>query len=417
MGAETVTIKKLGSHGHGICETSNGPIYVPFTLPGETVTIARIKSSGTMLSLMTSSPERVSPPCRHFGPDGENGTCGGCSLQHVAPQLYNDFKRQVVIDALRAQGLESPVAPLVNAEQGQRRRASFSARRTDKGILLGFSSPQSHHIVEINECPVLTPSLFSRLPAFRLLAGILATNNEPFRISVLETETGLDIGFTGTKPPSDKRRQALTRAAMTLKGIARISLEDEIIVEPRKPVLNISGTQLQPPPASFAQATTTAESAIAALVLQHLAGAKQVADLFSGFGTFALRLAETARVHAVEFEQPALSALDFAARNRQGLKPVSIERRDLFRRPLMARELKHFDGLVFDPPRAGAKEQAEELAGSVVPRIVAVSCNPSTLARDLATLKEGGYEIDMVTPIDQFFWSAHVEAVAFLTRR
>lgn len=417
MAAETVTITRLGGQGDGIADTATGAVFVPFTLPGEKVMIAREKNHGMVLSLLERAANRVEPLCRHFGPDGKNGTCGGCTLQHLNEETYNRFKLSLLEDALRQNQIDCPVNPLVTAATGQRRRAVLAGRRTENGILLGFSSPSSHHIVDIEECPVLADSLTSRLPAFRLLAGILAASSEPFRISVTETETGLDISFSGLKLTSDKRRQAAIRAAMTLKGIARLSIGNEIIVEPQKPVLDIDGTSLVMPPAGFAQATREAETAMAALVLKHLRSAKEVADLFSGFGTFALRLAKRARVHAVEFDQPALDALDHAARNKPGLKPVSTERRDLFRRPLLPRELKRFDGVVFDPPRAGAKEQAHELAASTVPRIAAVSCNPATLARDLKILVDGGYTIDAITPIDQFYWSPHVEAVALLSRR
>ncbi|TCT37342.1 class I SAM-dependent RNA methyltransferase [Martelella mediterranea] len=416
MAAETVTIAKLGSQGDGIAETTGGPVFVPFALPGETVMIARDKGHGTILSVLQASAKREQPSCRHFGPDGKNGTCGGCALQHVAEDDYRAFKVALVQDALTQHGIDCPVEPLVTSGPGERRRATFAGRRTEEGILLGFSSPSSHHIVSIEECPVLSPALFERLPALKLLAGILASNSDPFRIAVLETETGLDISFSGLKTPSEKRRQAAIRAAMTVKGIARLTLDDEIIVEPVKPALQIDGTKVFPPPASFAQTTERAEDAMAALVLSHLKGAKSVADLFSGFGTFALRLARKAQVHAVEFDQKALEALDYAVRNRQGLKAVSIERRDLFRRPLLPRELKGFDAVVFDPPRAGAKEQAEELARSKVSRIAAVSCNPATLARDLRILIEGGYRVESVTPVDQFYWSPHVEAVALLKK-
>ncbi|WP_180901128.1 class I SAM-dependent RNA methyltransferase [Martelella soudanensis] len=416
MAAETVTIEKLGAKGDGIVSTPDGPVFVPFALPGERITIARHKSSGTMLALLEPAAERVAPACRHFGPDGKNGTCGGCTLQHLAAAPYQAFKRQVVIDALAANGLDCPVDPLVTAAPGQRRRATFSARRTEGRIVLGFSSPESHHIVEIEECPVLSPALFSRLPALRLLAGILATGTDPFRIAVLDTETGLDIGFSGLKPPSEKRRQAATRAVIAVKGIARLTYEDEIIVEPVRPVLDIAGTKVNPPPSGFAQATLEAEEVMAGLVAKHLKSARHVADLFSGYGTFALRLAAKSKVHAVEFDAPALAALDVAVRNRQGLKAVTSERRDLFRRPLLPRELAGFDGAVFDPPRAGAREQAEELARSKVAKIAAVSCNPATLGRDLRLLVDGGYRIERVIPIDQFLWSSHVEAIALLSR-
>ncbi|TNB47835.1 class I SAM-dependent RNA methyltransferase [Martelella lutilitoris] len=417
MAAETFEIERLGSQGDGIAAHAQGPVFIPFTLPGEKVKVAREKSKAVMLSLLEAAPERIAPACRHFGPDGENGTCGGCSLQHLERSAYDAFKRRVVIDALSAHGIDCPVAPLVTSGPGERRRASFAGRRTENGILLGFSSPESHHIVAIEECPVLSPALLARLPALKLLAGILVSTSDPFRVAVMETETGLDISFAGIKAPSEKRRQAATRAVMTVKGIDRLAIGDEIIVEPVKPELNLSGTRVFPPPASFAQATLGAEAAMTDLVVRHLRGSKRVADLFSGFGTFALRLAAKSRVHAVEFDGPALTALDHAVRNRQGLKQVTTERRDLFRRPLLPRELAPFDGVVFDPPRAGAKEQAEELARSNVARIVAVSCNPQTLGRDLSILGDGGYSIDTVVPVDQFFWSAHVEAVACLSRK
>ena len=199
-------------------------------------------------------------------------------------------------------------------------------------------------------------------------------------------------------------------------GIARVSVEGEIIVEPHKPVLDIGGVQVVLPPGSFTQATVRAEQAMADLVTAHLAKSKRVVDLFAGLGTFALRLARKSAVHAVEFDAPALAALDYGARHAQGLKPISIERRDLFRRPMQPLDLKNFDGLCFDPPRAGADQQCREIVRSKIQKIAAVSCNPVTLARDLRILIDGGYKLKSVTPIDQFLWSSHVEAVALLER-
>nr|WP_272211880.1 hypothetical protein [Marinicella sp. W31]MDC2877770.1 hypothetical protein [Marinicella sp. W31] len=246
MAAETFVIERLGSQGDGVAAGADGPVYIPFALPGEKVTVAREKSKAMMLSLLDASAERIEPTCRHFGPDGENGTCGGCSLQHLERSSYDTFKRQVVIDALAAHGIDCPVAPMVPSGPGERRRASFAGRRTENGILLGFSSPESHHIVAIEECPVLTPALFARLPALKLLAGILVSTSEPFRIAVMETETGLDISFSGLKTPSEERRQAATRAVMTVKGIARLTIGDEILVEPTKPELDLAGTRVLP---------------------------------------------------------------------------------------------------------------------------------------------------------------------------
>ena len=416
MSTETVTIEKLGAQGDGIASNAGGPVYVPFSLPGETVAIARVKSQGTIMSITTPSPDRQEPPCRHFGPDGLNGTCGGCTLQHLADAPYRAFKRQLVIDALKSKGLTPAVGEIVPARPGERRRVVFAARKTEKDMLIGFNQAESHHIVAIEECPISSAGIIARLPAIRAIAASLATNTEPFRISVLETLSGLDISVDEVKKLSDPQRRKAVETVLSLRGIARVSLNGEILIEPSKPLVDFGGIQVSPPPGGFTQATKPAEQAMAELVLAHIGKAKRIADLFAGAGTFSLQLARIGRVHAVEAEAKALAALDHAARNTQGLKPVSVEKRDLFRRPLMTQEFKPFDAVVFDPPRAGAEFQCKELARSGVKKIAAVSCNPLTLARDLAILVEGGYRITGVTPIDQFLWTSHVEVVATLEK-
>ena len=416
MSTETVTIEKLGAQGDGIASSAGGPVYVPFSLPGETVAIARVKSQGTIMSITTPSPDRQEPPCRHFGPDGVNGTCGGCTLQHMADAPYRAFKRQLVIDALKSKGLTPEVGEIVPARPGERRRVVFAARKTEKDMLIGFNQAESHHIVAIEECPISSAGIIARLPAIRAIAASLATNAEPFRISVLETLSGLDISVDEVKKLSDPQRRKAVETVLSLRGIARVSLNGEILIEPSKPLVDFGGIQVSPPPGGFTQATKPAEQAMAQLVLAHVGKAKRIADLFAGAGTFSLQLAWIGRVHAVEAEAKALAALDHAARNTQGLKPVSVEKRDLFRRPLMTQEFKPFDAVVFDPPRAGAEFQCKELARSGVKKIAAVSCNPLTLARDLAILVEGGYRITGVTPIDQFLWTSHVEVVATLEK-
>ncbi|MGO7211027.1 class I SAM-dependent RNA methyltransferase [Rhizobium ruizarguesonis] len=416
MSTETVTIEKLGAQGDGIASSAGGPVYVPFSLPGETVAIARVKSQGTIMSITTPSPDRQEPPCRHFGPDGVNGTCGGCTLQHMADAPYGAFKRQLVIDALKSKGLTPEVGEIVPARPGERRRVVFAARKTEKDMLIGFNQAESHHIVAIEECPISSAGIIARLPAIRAIAASLATSAEPFRVAVLETLSGLDISVDEVKKLSDPQRRKAIETALSLRGVARVSLNGEILVEPSKPMVEFGGVQVSPPPGGFTQATKPAEEALAELVTAHAGKAKRIADLFAGAGTFSLRLARIGRVHAVEAEAKALAALDHAARNTQGLKPVTIEKRDLFRRPLMTQEFKPYDVVVFDPPRAGAEFQCQELARSGVKKIVAVSCNPLTLARDLAILVEGGYRITGVTPIDQFLWTSHVEVVATLEK-
>lgn len=416
MSTETVTITRLGAQGDGIANGADGPLYVPFTLPGETVAVARVKNHGTLMSITSPSPDRQEPPCRHFGPDGVNGTCGGCTLQHLSDAPYRDFKRQLVIDALKFKSLTPEVGALVAAHPGERRRVVFAARRTEKEMLIGFNQAESHHIVAIAECPMASATIISKLPAIRTVAAALAVSSEAFRIAVLETPSGLDLAIEGIKGLSDRQRRGAIETVLGARGIARVSLDGEILVEPIKPLIDFGGVQVSPPPGAFVQATKPAEEAMAELVLAHVGKAKRIADLFAGAGTFSLRLARIGRVHAVEGDDRALAALDQAARKTQGLKPVTVEKRDLFRRPLMAQELKAYDAVVFDPPRAGAEFQCKELARSAVKTIAAISCNPLTLARDLAILVEGGYRIKAVTPIDQFLWTAHVEVVATLER-
>lgn len=416
MSTETVTIEKLGAQGDGIAGSAAGPVYVPFSLPGETVAIARVKSQGTIMSITTPSPDRQEPPCRHFGPDGVNGTCGGCTLQHLADAPYRAFKRQLVVDALKSKGLTPDVGEIVPARPGERRRVVFAARKTEKDMLIGFNQAESHHIVAIEECPISSAGIIARLPAIKAIAAALATSAEPFRVAVLETLSGLDIAADDIKKLSDPQRRKAIETVLGLRGIARVTVNGEILVEPAKPLIDFGGVEVSPPPGGFAQATKPAEEAMAELVLAHAGKAKRIADLFAGTGTFSLRLARIGRVHAVEAEATALAALDQAARKTQGLKPVSVEKRDLFRRPLMTQEFKPFDMVVFDPPRAGAEFQCTELARSGVKKIAAVSCNPLTLARDLQILVEGGYRITGVTPIDQFLWTSHVEVVATLEK-
>jgi 23S rRNA (uracil1939-C5)-methyltransferase len=415
MSAETVTIASLGAKGDGVVHGPNGPLFVPFALPGETVSIARVKNEGTIMSIANPSADRVEPPCKHFGPYGVGGICGGCSLQHMAKPAYNAFKRQELIDALKSKGIEAPVGEIFEAHPHQRRRLVFTVRRRDTGLVIGYMQAETHHVVPVEECPIASDGLISRLDALKIIAK--AANSEHFRMTVTETTTGLDISLDGLRGGlGDRERRAVSDAVIKLKGIARVSANGEIVIEPHKPLLDFGGARVVLPPGGFTQATQEAEEHMAALAVAHVGKAKKVVDLFSGVGTFALRLARASSVLAVEADEKAVKSLDFAARNTQGLKPLTVERRDLFRRPLMTSEFKGFDAVVFDPPRAGAEAQCAELARSQVKKVVAISCNPLTLARDLSILISGGYRVDQVTPIDQFLWSPHVEAVATLSK-
>lgn len=417
MSTETLTIHALGAEGDGICNTSDGPVYVPFALPGEKVAVARVKNTGTIMSITTPAKERIEPLCRHFGPDGQGGICGGCTLQHMEKSAYNAFKHARVVAALKSQGIDVPVNALVEAHPGQRRRLVYSVRKRDNDIVFGFMQASSHHVVSVEDCPITSPGIMGRLDVLKAICRAIAPGSDHFRMTVTETLSGLDLSLDGVRGGvKDRERRALSDTVLKHKSIARVAVNGEIVIEPQKPELDFNGVKVHLPPGAFTQATVEAENTMAELVLTHLGKARKVADLFAGIGTFALRMARQAQVLAVESDEKAIKALDAAARATQGLKPIKAERRDLFRRPMMAMELKGLDAVVFDPPRAGAEAQSIELAKSGVKTIIAVSCNPLTLARDLSILIKGGYRVDSITPIDQFLWSTHVEVVAVMVK-
>ncbi|MEP9397078.1 class I SAM-dependent RNA methyltransferase [Mesorhizobium sp. KR2-14] len=402
-------IARLGAQGDGVADTPEGPLFIPFALPGETVTAAREKDRGTLMAVLEESPLRVEPPCRHFT------ECGGCALQHLEQQAYLDWKRGKIVQALKSRGLDVEVAATVPCAPHSRRRATFSVRRTEAGMLLGYNRAYSHHIIDIEECPIVEPQIEAALQMLRQLATLICHTQQAFHLTVTHTDSGLDVAAQDAGKLEDKARRAISAFAIR-EGLARVSVDGEIIVEPKKPAVSFGDVSVAPPPGGFLQAVASAEAVMAELVCGHLKKAKKVVDLFAGAGAFALRLAAKSEVHAVEGDAAALAALDRGFRFGSGLKRVVIEKRDLFRRPLTFKELGAYDGLAFDPPRAGAEDQCKQIAKSDVPLVAAVSCNPATLGRDLRILVDGGYKLTSVTPVDQFLWSPHVEAVALLEK-
>ncbi|MEQ1950870.1 class I SAM-dependent RNA methyltransferase [Mesorhizobium sp. CN2-181] len=405
-----LVIDRLGAQADGIASTPQGSVYVPFALPGERVSVAVEKNKGTLISVLEASPDRIEPACRHFT------ECGGCAIQHLAQPPYQVWKREKLVQALGQNGIDFPVDDLVPAEPRSRRRAVFSARRTEKGAVLGYNRAASHTIIDIEECPVVLPQIEAALPKLRALAPLVAGNaREAFHMTVTHTASGLEVAVDGAGPLPESSRRPATDFALR-ENLARLAVGGEILIEPRKPFVPFGKAAVPVPPGGFLQAVEAAEEAMANLALAHLKRAKKIADLFAGAGAFSLRLAAIAEVHAVEGDGPALAALDRGFRSTPGLRRVTMEKRDLFRRPLTFKELNAYDGVLLDPPRAGAEDQSKQLARSDVPYVVAVSCYPATLARDLRILLDGGYALKSVTPVDQFLWSPHVEAVALLEK-
>lgn len=405
---ERLTVTSIGAQGDGLAIDRQGHAHhIPFALPEETWSI----EGHGVPRLETPHPERSAPPCPHFG------TCGGCVAQHMPEALYRAWKRSLVVDALRHRGLEPSVGALATIPPASRRRATLAARLEPTGVVLGFHGRRSHELIAIETCSVLDPRILALFPALARLTEALAGGRPEIRLAVTMTDTGGDVDVEGPKEADLGARSRAHLAAIAREArLARLSLSGVPVAELEAPSLTFAGKQVVPPPGAFLQAAPAAEAAITALVLEALGRAKKVADLFCGVGTLTLPVAVRARALAIDSEPALIAALAAAVRTNQGLKPIETRVRDLFRDPLSAIELKAFDAVVLDPPRAGARAQCERIAASKVARVVMVSCNPATMARDLRTLVDGGFRIDAVTPIDQFVWSAHVEAVVVLVR-
>ncbi|MCW2285650.1 23S rRNA (uracil1939-C5)-methyltransferase [Rhodoblastus acidophilus] len=400
-------IDKLTSRGDGMAK---GPVFVPFALPGEEVLAEVDGERGRLVEVLKPSADRVAAPCPHFS------ACGGCAVQTLAPDAYAEWKRSLVVDALRHAGLAAEVAPLRAAWGAGRRRATFHARFDFRGrARVGFMEARSHKIFELDACPILAPDMAGAVAAAREIAEKLAGTEKPLDIVVTGSRTGLDVDVRGCGKLDFDTEQALIAAAQKL-DLARISNHGIVLIERRAPEIVSGRAVVTPPPGGFLQATAAGEEVLTSVVVDALSGAKKCADLFSGSGAFALRLAEQAEVFCVESDAAALNACLRAAHNTQNLRGVKGEVRDLFVRPLLPAELEKFDALVFDPPRAGAEAQARELARSSIPKIAAVSCNAQTFARDAKILVAGGYALDRVIPVDQFLYSPHVEVIGIFAK-
>lgn len=409
MTVTRLTIERLGHRGDGI--GGDPPVFVRRALPGEEVEGEVSDARMAAPRILTPSPERVRPPCRHYK------SCGGCDLMHASDAFVADWKAGIVRAALAAHGLDAPVRRSVVSLRASRRRAVLSGTRTKAGALVGFHGRASDRVVAVTSCEVLAPAITAALPHFEALTRAGAPRRNDIRLAVTSTEAGLDVAVTGAKVAERQLLEQLSEIAVRA-GFARLTWNGEPLLQSARPAVRMGRAQVVLPPGAFLQATEHGEAALLAAVREALHGAARVADLFAGAGTFALRLAENVEVHAVESDRALLEALELGWRGAPGLKRVTVEARDLFRRPLLADELARFDGVVIDPPRAGAEAQSAMLAGARPgpQRIASVSCNPATFARDAAVLVRGGYSLDWVDVVDQFRWSPHVELVACFER-
>lgn len=393
------TILRVAAKGDGVTAAGR---HVPGSAPGDL-----LLADGTL----QHGPHHATPPCRHFG------SCGGCQLQHLDDEALAQFVADRVANAALGQGLvpECISSPYLSPPKS-RRRASLHAATVGGRIALGFREAASQRLVDLAECHVLAPELFGVVaPLRKLLArqkGRIAVE-----IELALAEQGVDVALKGLAVEGLAATEAMLDFART-NALARLTVDQgygpEAMWEPEPVTVSLAGRSVPLPPGAFLQATADGEAALAAAAREWLAGCPTIADLFSGLGTFAFALAGPAKVLAAEAARDAHLACKAAAGAAQ--LPVFAMHRDLFRNPLQPDELDRFAGVVLDPPRAGAREQVGRIAESRVPRVVYVSCNPSSWARDAATLVASGYRLEEVRPVGQFRWSTHVELASLFVR-
>lgn len=412
---ETLIITRVGGQGDGIAQGPDGPVFAPLTLPGETVQAEVRDGRAEQVEILTPSPERVAPVSPHYG------DCGGCSLQHWAREPYLEWKREQVRLALGRERIEAEVEPTVAVPQGSRRRVALHVRRGPDGrAILGFKARKSWRLVEVTECPVADPRLVAAFPALAKVAeAFLEHPKSAPSLHVTWTLTGLDVDVTGVERRSgglsrDAQMRAIQAAAAA--DLARLSLAGETLVMARQPKVAFGPAVVPLPAGGFLQAVPEAELAMVDRAVAAVKGAKKIADLFCGAGTFTFPLATVAPVLAADGSGPGIAALKAGIGTARGLKPIEAQARDLFRRPLAPYDLRGCDAIVLDPPRAGAADQTAQLPGTKAGTVVYVSCNPQTFARDARVLIDAGFRLERVTPVDQFLWSAHVELVGVFRR-
>jgi 23S rRNA (uracil1939-C5)-methyltransferase len=411
----TLKITRVAGQGDGVAETAQGPVFAPLTLPGETVRGEVRDGRMEGIEILDPSVDRVAPRSPHYG------DCGGCSLQHWASAPYLDWKRDQVVAALARERIGTEVEPTVAVPAGTRRRLALHARRREDGrVVLGFKARKSWRLVEVTACPVADPRLVAAFPALaRVAAAFLDHPKSAPTLHVTWTLDGLDVDVTGVERRSgglsaDQRLLAI-RAGREA-DLARLSLAGDTLMMERQPRIAFGPAVVPLPAGGFLQAVPEAEAAMTARAVAAVRGARVVADLFCGTGTFTFPLATVARVVAADASVAGIAALKAGIAPARGLKPIAAQARDLFRRPLTPHDLKGCEAIVFDPPRAGAIEQTAQIAGTKASVVVGVSCNPQTFARDARVLIDAGFRLETVTPVDQFLWSAHVELVGVFRR-
>ena len=399
-------IDHLGHQGDGVVLDPKGQFFVPFALPGEVVEGALEGISLQGMRIVRPSDQRVKPLCRHFK------SCGGCVMQHASEDLQSDWRKDQIERPLLQVGIEKSLDDLHSSPHASRRRAVFVGRRTKAGGTICFHRPSSHDLVDVETCEVLAPAISDHLETLREIAALGASRRQTISIHVTAADNGIDVSVKEAKELNLEETQKLAK----LPGIVRLFWNGDILFQIEPPILSFGNVKVPVPPETFLQASDHAAGIMTQFAIDCLHGAKRIADLFAGCGTFALALAQISEIDAFESEIEALEAMRAAWSSTTGLKRIAPFERDLFRNPLLASELKTYSAVVLDPPRAGGAAQIAEIAKSKVDRVAYISCNPASFARDARVLIDAGFELQRLEGLDQFRWSKHIELQSYFSR-
>ncbi len=405
---QSLKIIDIGGNGDGIARLEGGEtVFVPFSAIGDIVMADVAKDQDGQFrakinSVLLSSPMRGKPPCRHFG------ICGGCSLQHLNSDAYHSFKKENVLSVLSKNGILVPDdVSAVFIPDRTRRRANFAARVVKGKALIGFHERRSHNIRDVPDCLLINDELHRVMEAFRPFVPDLIGEGNKIDIFIQCVDGQSEIGLTGKLASGWEAQQALSDA-LRATGASRISLRArdhesyEIILEEKAFYKRFDSLVVNLAPCAFLQPSEEGERALTDAVLSGVGDASCVADLFCGNGTFTGPLMDRCKL-AADFAPDAIASLKKA--------DVTAINRNLFKEPISEKELDGVDCVILDPPRAGASAQVAVLADTDISKIVYVSCAPQSFAKDAAVLIKSGYQLQTLTIVDQFIWSAHTELV------
>ena len=403
----TCLIEFVNQQGLGCGKTPVGLVKVPYALPGEIINFERHEyrkqANCVLTAIEKPSIHRITPECKYFG------RCGGCTLQHMDQQAYDEFKLGLVKNVLPP---KTAIKPIITIPKGNRRRINLQAIKKDERVLLGFHRFHSHQIIDIDGCPATMSALSDIIMPLKEVLMSILEQRQKAEIFLTHASNGIDMlielhNITTLTPDQILKLTDFAKNSDITRLQFCSAKKLNTLFEREKPYILLGGKKVATDAKNFLQSSFLSDQILAKLVDEYLPEEEgSVVDLFCGRGTFALPLSKRFTVDGFESDVTALKALKETAEEK-----LTLHKRDLFTNPLTKAELQSYRFAVINPPRAGAVEQIKELSRSMCKIIVYISCNPESFARDAATLEKGRYKLIEVTPVDQFYWSSHLEVV------